>query len=167
MKRQLLLLLTAVLAPIAAAEADDMERRHELAAQLLEAMQMEQQMASTTEALKASIGQMVPAGAEAAASTGFLDLILAEMSYENIRGEYVAIYAELFTAEELAGLLDFFRSPVGQSWVEKQSEVMMRTMQISQSKMADLMPRIMEEMTKDMPQGVELVPAVDAADEPE
>ena len=43
----------------------------------------------------------------------------------------------------------------------------MRTMQISQSKMADFMPRIMEEMTKYMPQGVELVPAADAADEPE
>ena len=79
----------------------------------------------------------------------------------------MAIYADTFTDEQLAGFQDFFRIPVGQPWVEKQSEVMMRTMQISQSKMADLMPRIMEEMTKDMPQGVELVPAADAADEPE
>ena len=51
----------------------------------------------------------------------------------------------------------------------------MRTMQISQSKMAKLMPRLMEEMTKNMPQGMSEmmkqgeapVPAPAAADESE
>ena len=75
----------------------------------------------------------------------------------------------------LQGLLAFYRSPVGRSWAEKQPEVDMRLMQISQGKMAKLMPRIMEEMRKKMPQGMsdmmpqgaESAPAPAAADESE
>ena len=174
MKRIGTILLSAVLALVSAAEADDTSRRQALAAQLLDAMQMEKQMESQVDAMKASIGQMVPGGG-AGAGSEFLDLILAEMSYENIKSEYVAIYAEVFTAAELQGLLAFYRSPVGRSWAEKQPEVNMRLMQITQSKMAKLMPRIMEEMTKTMPQGMsdmmpqgaEPAPAPAAADESE
>ena len=175
MKRIGTFFLSAVLALVSAAEADDTSRRQELAAQLLDAMQMEKQMESQVDAMKASIGQMVPGGAGAGAGSEFLDLILAEMSFENLKSEYVAVYAEVFTAAELQGLLAFYRSPVGRSWAEKQPEVNMRLMQISQSKMAKLMPRIMEEMTKNMPQGMsdmmlqgaEPAPAPAAADESE
>ena len=103
MKRIGSILLSAVLALVSAAEAGDTSRRQALAAQLLDAMQME----STTEAMKASIGQMVPGGAEAGAGSEFLDLILAEMSYENIKSEYVAVYAEVFTAAECRGCWRF------------------------------------------------------------
>ena len=71
---------------------------------------------------------------------GVFDVIRAEINHENIRGEYMAIYADIFTDEQLAGFQDFFRIPVGQPWVEKQSEVMMWILQIWQSKMADIMP---------------------------
>ena len=71
---------------------------------------------------------------------GVFDFIRAEINHENIRGEYVAIYADTFTDEQLAGFQDFFRVPVGQPWVEKQSEVMMWILQIWHSKMADIMP---------------------------
>ena len=52
----------------------------------------------------------------------------------------MAIYADTFTDEQLAGFQDFFRIPVRQPWVEKQSEVMMWILQIWQSKVADIMP---------------------------
>ena len=65
----------------------------------------------------------------------------------------MAIYADTFTDEQLAGFQDFFRIPVGQPWVEKQSEVMIWILQIWQSKMADIMPPNMDVMMKDMPQG--------------
>ena len=65
MKRIGTFFLSAVLALVSAAEADDTSRRQELAAQLLDAMQMEKQMESQVDAMKASIGQMVPGGAGA------------------------------------------------------------------------------------------------------
>jgi len=175
MKRIGTFFLSVVLALVSAAEADDTSRRQALAAQLLDAMQMEKQMESQVDASKAALGQMLPGGVETGLGLGFLDLILAEMSYENIKSEYVAVHAEVFTAAELQGLLAFYRSPVGRSWAEKQPEVNMRLMQISQGKMAKLMPRIMEEMTKNMPQGMsdmmpqgaEPAPAPAAADESE
>ena len=175
MKRIGTFFLSVVLALVSAAEADDTSRRQALAAQLLDAMQMEKQMESQVDAVHASLGQMLPGGVETGLGSGLRDLIFAEMSFENIKSEYVAVLAEVFTAAELQGLLAFYRSPVGRSWAEKQPEVDMRLMQITQSKMAKLMPRIMEEMTKNMPQGMsdmmpqgaEPAPAPAAADESE
>jgi len=167
MKRIGTFFLSVVLALVSAAEADDTSRRQALAAQLLDAMQMEKQMESQVDAVHASLGQMLPGGVETGLGSGLRDLIFAEMSFENIKSEYVAVLAEVFTAAELQGLLAFYRSPVGRSWAEKQPEVDMRLMQITQSKMAKLMPRIMEEMGKKMPQGAEPAPAPAAADESE
>ncbi|MGD1880139.1 MAG: DUF2059 domain-containing protein [Kiloniellaceae bacterium] len=42
------------------------------------------------------------------------------------------IYEQVFTEEELDGMLDFYRSPVGQSMIAKMPEMMGQSVQLSQ-----------------------------------
>lgn len=143
------------------ARADDTSARHALAERLLEAMQMEKQMEKSMEAMNAQIaitkanmletmGQKPPAGT-APNTLSMMERMAEEMSYENIKNDYVAIYAEVFSTKELEGLIAFYESPIGLAWLDKQPDVMMRTAQIAQNKMSKLMPLMMDEMKKSMP----------------
>jgi len=69
-------------------------------------------------------------------------LMTEAMSWDNMKDEYTAIYTDVFTEEELTGLVSFYKSPIGQKFVAKQPELMQRSMQISQKLMAGLMPKI-------------------------
>jgi hypothetical protein len=48
----------------------------------------------------------------------------------------------MFSQEEIDGLIAFYRTPVGQSLVSKQPELMKRTMTIMQQCLAPMMQRI-------------------------
>ena len=50
----------------------------------------------------------------------------------------------MFTEEELQGLIDFYKSPVGNKFLEKQPELMAATMNRMQTEMAKIMPKIQE-----------------------
>ena len=78
------------------------------------------------------------------------------MSWETLQPDYVALYAELFTAEELQGLLDFYTSPIGRRLVEKSAAIAAATLQSAHDKTAALMPRLMQQMMLPAPptQGV-------------
>jgi hypothetical protein len=66
---------------------------------------------------------------------------MKEMNWESMFGE---IYSEVFTEEELQGLIDFYKSPVGKKFLEKQPELMDATMTRIQTEMAKFMPMIQE-----------------------
>jgi hypothetical protein len=61
---------------------------------------------------------------------------------EKVHAIYVSAYATIFTAEELQGAIDFYQSPIGQQWIQKQplvsGIVMARTME-TMPKMSQLM----------------------------
>ncbi len=78
-----------------------------------------------------------------------MDLFMKEISWDNLKEDYISIYAETFTEEELKGLVTFYKSPVGRKFIEKQPELMKRTMEISQEKMMELIPK-MQELAKEM-----------------
>ena len=40
---------------------------------------------------------------------------------------WVEIYAEIFTEDELKGMVAFFKEPIGSKWIEKQREVQEKT----------------------------------------
>lgn len=71
-----------------------------------------------------------------------------ELSWENLKGDYVNLYAEVFTEEELKGLTDFHNSPVGQKYLKKTPELMRRSMQISQERMMKILPE-MQKMSQE------------------
>ena len=47
--------------------------------------------------------------------------------------QMAGVYEQVFTEEELDGMLDFYRSPVGQSLLAKMPQVMTQSMQFSQT----------------------------------
>lgn len=66
------------------------------------------------------------------------------MNWDKIKPRFIAIYAETFSADELQGMIDFFKSPVGRSWIEKQPAIQAATMQQMQGLMMEIQPKIME-----------------------
>lgn len=68
-----------------------------------------------------------------------------EMDWETLFAE---IYASVLTEEELDALVEFYSSPAGRKFLEKQPELMKATMQRMQSEMAKIMPRIEAEIEK-------------------
>ena len=129
-----------------------------LAEELLDAMDAQQTIEKSFELVK----QMIPAQlkqmgvAENAfsdkaqdAMQKMMDLVMKEMSWEKLKDDYIAIYEETFTEEELSGLVTFYKSPIGRKFAEKQPELMKRSMQISQEQMIELMPKI-QELTQEM-----------------
>jgi hypothetical protein len=65
-----------------------------------------------------------------------------ELSWEKMKDLYVQAYRETFSQEEIDGLVAFYQTPVGRSFVSKQPELMKRTLTIMQQRMAPMMQRI-------------------------
>ena len=76
------------------------------------------------------------------------DLVSAKMSWEKFKPAIVQIYAEVYTDEELDGILAFYRSPAGHAMIEKMPQLMSRTMAVAQKLMGDIQPEI-EKMVKE------------------
>ena len=70
-----------------------------------------------------------------------LQVLREEMAWEKVQPIYHQVYKETFTAEEIAGMLDFYRTPVGQSVLQKVPKVTERAMQISRER---LMPQVIQ-----------------------
>lgn len=75
-----------------------------------------------------------------------MDLIESEMSWDKMKAQYVELYASIFTESELKGLIEFYRSPVGQTFIRKQPELMQKSMELNQRMMMNLQPKMMQLM---------------------
>ena len=115
--------------------------RHAMAEELIELLgidkQMTEHMARMREMQKARwerMEQAQPSSPPASdAETGgeqMMDMIAEAMSWVSLKEEYVTMYAATFTEDELRGAIEFYRSPVGQKWLEKTPELTKRTMEI-------------------------------------
>ena len=126
-------------------------RNRALAEELLDAMEMQKTIEKSFEMVKQMIpAQMKQMGVSENASSDkaqeatqeTMDLIMKEMSWDKLKDDYISIYAETFTEEELEGLVAFYKSPIGRKFIEKQPELMKRAMEVSQRQMMDIMPKV-------------------------
>jgi uncharacterized protein len=76
--------------------------------------------------------------------------IKSVMSWEKIKPMFISIYAETFTAEELQGMITFFKSPLGRKWIEKQPQLQMATMQKMQAVVMEMQPKMQEAIKRVM-----------------
>lgn len=76
------------------------------------------------------------------------DKIFETMSFKEMENEYIELFTSVYTVEELKGIVDFYKSPVGKSLIKKQPMIIQRAMAISQNKMSVLLPEI-EKMAKE------------------
>ncbi|MGD0201040.1 MAG: DUF2059 domain-containing protein [Bryobacteraceae bacterium] len=79
-----------------------------------------------------------------------IQAVIARMlSWDKLKPEYVKLYAETFTEEEIDGMLAFYKSPAGRAMLEKMPVLMQKSMGLVQQMMKEIQP----EMTKIMEEG--------------
>lgn len=133
---------------------------HAMAEELLTLMNMpqtiEQGLAAMRQAMPAQLAQMSKAMGEdempadvPEQTDKVMGILAEELSWDKVRDDYVGLYASTFTAEELQGMIAFYKSPVGQAFVAKQPELMKHSMEISQKLMVRVMPRLQQVMQKE------------------
>jgi hypothetical protein len=69
-------------------------------------------------------------------------LIRQENDWSKIKPKIIQIYREVFTQEEIEGLLAFYHSPAGQAMIEKMPQVMQKSLEVGQRHMNTLMPKV-------------------------
>jgi hypothetical protein len=58
------------------------------------------------------------------------------------------VYAEVYTLAELKGVVDFYKSPIGQAFIAKQSLLVERSTEISSKWAQETIPGVMQRMTQ-------------------
>jgi uncharacterized protein len=86
------------------------------------------------------------------AQNKILDLVKSRMNWDKMRPQYMKIYDETFSDQEISGIFAFYQSPAGHAMVEKMPTLISKAMAVVQSQMADLMPEI-QRITKEAAQG--------------
>lgn len=143
--------------------ADEPERpAFEEAAEVLRSMKFEEIMATSIEQQKemmekmfrqmASQGGMPVSEEMIATQMRFMEAFMDEMDWEGMQEDMIQAYGETFTRQELQGLIDFYSTPAGQGFINRQGELMLRTNELIQPRimgaMAKLQP-MMQEMQKE------------------
>ncbi len=129
---------------------DDMATRTKLATELLETMQVDKALNQSFDSVKDMQKQMITKFGKDVANQALvienqnkiMDVLKAELSWENLKPEFERLYAETYSAEELDGLLKFYQSPLGKKFIEKQPEMQRKTMQMVQQMMMRVMPKV-------------------------
>jgi hypothetical protein len=145
--RKFLLLVLVVLMPLCVSANSEKEA---LSAEMMGMMQMDRMMSQMKVQVDRMIGQMnsqfnIPEHANADYKS-FQKRVMAKafeiMDFEGAKDDIQALFAELFTLEELKGIVEFYKSPAGQSMLDKQPQVMQRSFEITQEKMKALIPEL-------------------------
>lgn len=74
-------------------------------------------------------------------------------AWEKIKDEYIDVYTETFTEQELKELIAFYSTETGKKYTELTPQVNQRTMLVAQGKMTDVMMRmqaVSEQMINDL-----------------
>ncbi|MFA5393708.1 MAG: DUF2059 domain-containing protein [Candidatus Ratteibacteria bacterium] len=122
---------------------------------------MEEAVAATKQMMKQMTSQtMKNAGINVSASAAaaqekvtnaIMDLVTKDMGWDKIKDDYISMYADTYTEEEIQGQIDFYKSPIGQAVIGKQSEFMKKTMEMQQKRMMELMPKVQAIIKESIP----------------
>ena len=66
----------------------------------------------------------------------------SEFNWTRLEPDYIKLYQETFTAEEVDGLNAFYASPLGQVVIVKMPLVLQRSMALGQSRAMEAMPKV-------------------------
>lgn len=140
----------------AVAFADESTERR-LAEELLNLTQMDTSVERTaqqmSELMVSELAQLPVARQHKEQSKPYLErvrlLILASMTWENLRDEYVAAYTDAFTEAELTALVEFFRTNEGRHYIAELGNLQHRVLDINARHAKSMAPAI-SAITKEM-----------------
>jgi hypothetical protein len=142
--------LSVMAGPVMAQAAD---ARRATAEEMLNVMRYPEMMAKSFDTVKQMVPGYIKQRAGMAGQTNVppdlstqlrkvMDLMSEEFSWDKMKGDYITLYAETFTEQEMKDIIAFYRSPSGKSFVDKQPELSRRAMELSKMVMARAMPKI-------------------------
>jgi hypothetical protein len=98
-------------------------------------------------------GQNKPLSAEGqrvmdAFPSKFIAVMREEFNWEKMKPVFIKMYGETYDQEEIDGLIAFYSSPVGKSYLSKMPQLMPKLMGEMQSLMQSFMPKMKAAMDK-------------------
>ena len=145
--RKLLMVVLVVLMPLCAFADSEKEA---LAGEMMDMMQMDRMMTQMRVQVEQMIRQMnmqlnIPDHSKVDYEA-FQKKVMAKafeiMDIEGSKGEVKKLFADIYTLDEMQGIVEFYKSPVGQSLLDKQPQVMQKSFEMSQEKMKALIPEL-------------------------
>jgi uncharacterized protein len=123
---------------------------------LMQAMQVQAQVETTTNAqvlpaMQAAVRQILATQlkSDEAAARMFnavrprVDAVLLEqLSWARLKPGFAQIYAETFSEEEVKGLIAFYEGPVGSALISKTPQLLQRSAQLLQQRMGPLLQQV-------------------------
>lgn len=139
----------------------DQTSQRAIAEDLLQTMKFEQmmtpvrtQMRSMMEQRLAQIGAPEDMQPILKRYTDRLFAVMDEtLNWSTMKEDIIAIYVQVFSEDELKGMLEFYKGPVGQSAISKMPAAMQQSMALVQKRMPELqqkMKKISEELAQEI-----------------
>jgi uncharacterized protein len=139
-KRLILPLIALFVLNTGTALAQDFTESHkEKAEQLLLLLNIEETLRSSTEAMMAAGGEEMEPFTRA--MRAFFD---KHMTWDNLRPRYIRVYASVFDEDELAQLIAFYQTEIGQKYAQATPELTQLSAQIGQEIMMENMAEFQE-----------------------
>ena len=139
-------------APIMADEASKKTKIDEML-QLTHSDQMMKQSLEQVKSMQMEQMKKMDLPAEARAHSEeiqqkLMALLADRMSYEKMKPVFVQLYADVYSEDEIDGIVSFYKSPAGKAMLDKMPQLMQRMMLMIQKLTGDMqteMQRIIEE----------------------
>lgn len=149
-----ILMLCGVMAFCSIAEetAKPTDPRRQLAVELLEIIKLQQQMERSFMAVRQlqlgmvekTLGEIKDRDRAIAVKKQVADMVMKEFNWQNLREDFIAVYVDLFSEEELKAMIEFYGSRTGRRIIEKTPKAQMQAMKIIQTRMDQVAPRVIE-----------------------
>ncbi len=144
-----ILLVAALFVPASVAAEHD---KRALADELLTVMRSEKLIDQVMQQVSASTQQQmsamnVPPEMKAASeqmNKELMTYLRQTLDWTKLKPQFVDMYADVFSEDELRQVLVFYKSPAGQAFLDKTPQLMQRSVTMMQGLMADVMPHIQE-----------------------
>jgi hypothetical protein len=140
--------LLALLATVPFAGAQELTKEAKIQ-RLLTVMNADSLIDQMFEQIKAMTASQVPPGAtpEQVAKareiqSKIMDVVKVHISWEKMRPQYVKLYEETFSDDEVSGMLAFYESPSGRAMLAKMPALVAKIMEVAQAQMKDVLPEI-------------------------
>ncbi|HWL53137.1 MAG TPA: DUF2059 domain-containing protein [Chthoniobacteraceae bacterium] len=102
----------------------------------------------------------------AAIQKKIFDFITSEINWAQLKAPMAKIYAETLTPEETKGVIEFFKSPAGQAFLDKQPILMKKAMEVTQTRMMEVMPKLQTLIQQELQASQSPTPSAEASPAP-
>ena len=129
------------------------EAKRASAEELLKVMRIDEMMANQKETIKKMAASFLPKNLSAEQlktaqeiQDKAMETVSRQLSWEALKPDFIQVYSEVYTEQELKDLTAFYQTPAGRKFIEKMPELQARTMEIMQKRMAEIMPAMLAAM---------------------